>query len=164
MGSATFYAYKGLMVDTVFTKQVVNDGGQKLTVIDALKKHKFGKIYIMLGVNELGWASEDVFIKRYGKLVDEIKKIEPSSKIYVQSILPVSKAKSDKGVYTNDRIRLYNRLIKEMCAEKGVKYLDVYQAVVNSSGALPDDAAVDGVHLKMAYCKKWANYLRAHTA
>lgn len=40
-----------------------------------------------------------------------------------------------------------------MCAEKGVKYLDVYQAVVNSSGALPDDAAVDGVHLKMAYCK-----------
>ena len=64
----------------------------------------------------------------------------------------------------NDRIRLYNRLIKEMCAEKGVKYLDVYQAVVNSSGALPDDAAVDGVHLKMAYCKKWANYLRAHTA
>ena len=82
----------------------------------------------------------------------------------MQSILPVSKAKSDKGVYTNDRIRLYNRLIKEMCAEKGVKYLDVYQAVVNSSGALPDDAAVDGVHLKMAYCKKWANYLRAHTA
>ena len=163
-GLMGFYAYKGLMVDTVFTKQVVNDGGQKLTVIDALKKHKFGKIYIMLGVNELGWASEDVFIKRYGKLVDEIKKIEPISKIYVQSILPVSKAKSDKGVYTNDRIRLYNRLIKEMCAEKGVKYLDVYQAVVNSSGALPDDAAVDGVHLKMAYCKKWANYLRAHTA
>lgn len=34
-----------------------------------------------------------------------------------------------------------------------MKYLDVYQAVVNSSGALPDDAAVDGVHLKMAYCK-----------
>lgn len=164
MGKATFYAYKGLMVDTAFTKQVINEGGQKLTVIDALRRHKFGKVYIMLGLNELGWASEDVFIKRYGKLVDEIKKIEPSSKIYVQSILPVSKEKSDKGIYTNERIRLYNRLIKEMCAQKGVKYLDVYHAVVDSSGALPADAAADGVHLKMEYCKKWANYLRTHTA
>lgn len=163
MGKATFYAYKGLMVDTAFTKQVINEGGQKLTVVDALRKHKFGKVYIMLGVNELGWPSEDTFIKRYGKLVDEVKKIEPSSKIYIQSILPVSKAKSDKGIYTNERIRLYNRLIKEMCAQKGVKYLDVYQAVVDSSGALPADAAVDGVHLKMEYCKKWANYLRTHT-
>ena len=84
MGPATFYAYKGLMVDTAFTKQVVNDGGQKLTVVDALRKHKFGKVYIMLGVNELGWPSEDTFIKRYGKLVDEVKKIEPISKIYIQ--------------------------------------------------------------------------------
>ena len=164
MGSATFYAYKGLMVDTAFTKQVINEGGQKLTVVDALRKHKFGKVYIMLGVNELGWPSEDTFIKRYGKLVDEVKKIEPSSKIYVQSILPVSKAKSDKGIYTNERIRLYNRLIKEMCAQKGVKYLDVYQAVADSSGVLPEDASPDGVHLNMAYCKKWANYLRTHTA
>lgn len=164
MGGATFYAYKGLMVDTAFTKQVISEGGEKLTVVDALRRHKYGKVYIMLGVNELGWASEDVFIKRYGKLVDEIKRIEPSSKVYVQSILPVSKAKSDKGIYTNERIRLYNRLMKEMCAEKNVKYLDVYSAVVDSSGALPEDAAVDGVHLNAAYCKKWANYLRSHTA
>lgn len=164
MGDATFYAYKGLMVDTAFTKQVISEGGQKLTVVDALRKHKYGKVYIMLGVNELGWASEDIFIKRYGKLIDEIKRIEPNSKVYVQSILPVSKAKSDKGIYTNERIRLYNRLMKAMCAEKNVKYLDIYSAMVNSSGALPEDAAVDGVHLNMAYCKKWANYLRSHTA
>lgn len=164
LGGATFYAYKGLMVDTVFTKQVISEGGQKLTVVDALRRHKYGKVYIMLGVNELGWASEDIFIKRYGKLVDEVKRIDPDSKVYVQSILPVSRAKSDQGIYTNERIRLYNRLMKEMCAEKGVKYLDIYSAVVNNSGALPEDAAVDGVHLNMAYCKKWANYLRSHTA
>lgn len=164
MGDATFYAYKGLMVDTAFTKQVIPEGGQKLTVIDALRKHKYGKVYIMLGVNELGWASEDVFIRRYGKLVDEIKRIEPSSRVYVQSILPVSKEKSEKGIYTNERIRLYNRLMKEMCAEKKVNYLNIYAAVANSSGALPDDAAVDGVHLNRAYCKKWADYLRSHTA
>lgn len=163
LSGATFYAYKGLMVDTVFTKPVISDGGQKLTVIDALKKHSFGKVYIMLGVNELGWANEKAFINGYGKLVDAIKNIESGTHIYVQSILPVSREKSAQGVYTNDRIRLYNRLLKEMCAQKGVQYLDVYQAVVDGSGNLPADASADGVHLKMAYCRKWADYLRAHT-
>ncbi len=163
LSGATFYAYKGLMVDTVFTKPVISDGGQKLTVVDALKKHRFGKVYIMLGVNELGWANENAFINGYSKLVDAIQEIEPDTQIYVQSILPVSKEKSSKGVYTNERIRLYNRLLKELCEEKSVQYLDVYQAVVDSSGNLPADAAADGVHLKMAYCRKWAEYLRTHT-
>ena len=106
------------MVDTFFTKKVIGSGENKLTIPDAMKQQTFGKVYIMLGVNELGWSYEDVFIQKYGELVDEAKKLQPEATVFIQSILPVSKAKSDRDkVYNNAKINRYNELIKEM-AEK----------------------------------------------
>ena len=164
--NATFYTHKGLMVNTIFTKESVKEAGsdKKITIMQALEKHKFGKVYVMLGVNELGWVYEKVFIQRYGELEDEIKRLQPDAVIYIQSIMPVSQAKSDSGdVYTNDRIRLYNSLIVKMCEEKGVHYLNVAEAVEDDKGVLPAEATTDGVHLKPAYCVKWREYLKSHT-
>ena len=48
---------------------------KKITIMQALEKHKFGKVYVMLGVNELGWVYEKVFIQRYGELVDEMEQL-----------------------------------------------------------------------------------------
>ena len=52
--NATFYATQGLMVDTFFSKKFVKAGGGKITIPDAMKNQTFKKVYIMLGVNELG--------------------------------------------------------------------------------------------------------------
>ena len=158
----TFYAAKGVNVGTV-GEATVKDGGEDVTIYDALKRHTFGKVYIMLGVNELGWASEKTFIARYGELLDEIRNSQPYAVLYVQSILPVSKTKSDSSIYTNTRIDLYNNLIKQMCEEKQAVYLDVAEAVRDESGALPEEATVDGIHLKKDYCLKWTEYIRTHT-
>ena len=117
----------------------------------------------MLGVNELGWASENTFIARYGSLLDGIREAVPDAVIYVQSILPVSKEKSDSSVYTNSCIQLYNSLIVQMCEEKGAVYLNVAEAVQDESGALPAEATVDGIHLKRPYYEKWKDYIMTHT-
>ena len=161
-GGTTFYAAKGVNVGTV-GEATVKDGGEDVTIYEALKRHTFGKVYIMLGVNELGWASEKTFIARYGELLDEIRNSQPDAVLYVQSILPVSKTKSDSSIYTNSRIDLYNNLIKQMCEEKQAVYLDVAEAVRDESGALPEEATVDGIHLKKDYCLKWTDYIRTHT-
>ena len=73
--NATFYATQGLMVDTFFSKKFVKAGGGKITIPDAMKNQTFKKVYIMLGVNELGWVYEKVFIQRYGELVDEMEQL-----------------------------------------------------------------------------------------
>ncbi len=161
LDNAAYYAVKGLMVNTIFTKPAVEVGGKKLTVMQAISGQKFGKIYIMLGINELGWSSSATFIQDYGKVIDEIKKDQPNAKIYVQSILPVSakKAQSDK-IYSNANIVSHNQMIREMTVKKGVAYLDVASAVSDSKGNLPEKASVDGVHLNQEYCKKWCEYLR----
>ena len=162
--NATFYATQGLMVDTFFSKKFVKAGGGKITIPEAMKNQTFKKFYIMLGVNELGWAYEKVFIQKYGEVVDKVKELQPDAKIYVQSILPVTKAKSDgDAIYNNTKISRYNELIEQMCREKGVTYLHVADAVGLDNGALPAGSATDGVHLNREYCYKWLDYLKTHT-
>ena len=164
LSNATFYTAQGLMVDTFFTKKVIGSGENKVTIPDAMKQQTFGKVYIMLGVNELGWSYEDVFIQKYGELVDEVKKLQPEATIFIQSILPVSEAKSDRDkIYNNPKIDRYNQLIQKMAEDKGAKYLNVSEAVGLDGGALPAEASTDGVHLNKEYCFKWLDYLKSHT-
>ena len=95
----------------------------------------------------------------------ELKQAQPSATIYVQSILPVTRAKSQSSdVYTNEKIDDYNARIREMAQREGVQYLDVAQAVRGADGALPEEATTDGVHLNKAYCQKWTDYLRQKTS
>ena len=76
----------------------------------------------------------------------------------------MSKAKSDRDkVYNNMKIDRYNELIQKMAEKKGAVYLNVAEAVGLDSGALPEEASTDGVHLNKEYCLKWLDYLKSHT-
>ena len=164
LSNAISYTDKGLMVDTVFTKPVINKDGEKLSVMDALHSTDFSKVYIMLGINETGWPYSSVFIEKYGQIIDEIKTINPQAIIYVQEILPVTDSVSrTHGYVKNDKINKYNALIRQMAEEKQVYYIDTGAAVSDENGCLPEEAATDGIHLKQSYCDKWLEYLKKHT-
>lgn len=165
LSNTTAYTYKGLMVDTVFTKPVIRRGENKVSVMDALKTTSFSKIYIMFGINENGWPYNDVFIDRYEKIIDAVREINPDAVIYVQEIMPVTNQVSASHSYIrNGKIAEFNRLLRQMAKEKQVYFIDTASAVAASDGSLPADAASDGIHLKKDYCKKWLDYLKSHTA
>lgn len=164
LGDATYFAVKGLMVNTAYTQSAIRLNGNKLTVMQAMKRKKFGKVYIMLGVNELGWSSFQMFVNDYGQMIDDIRKDQPGATIYLQSILPVTEKEStSNSVYNNKKIQNYNQAIQKLAAQRKVKYLAVCNAVADISGALPANAATDGIHLDAQYCKKWCDYLKTHT-
>ncbi len=161
---ATYYTYKGLKVDTVFTEPYIDEGGTKMTVMDAISRHQYQRIYISLGVNELGWVSTDIFIEDYGRIIDTLRESNPDATIYVQAILPVSAKKSEQDdVYNNPRINEFNALIEQMAKDKGATYLAVNTAVMDETGALPVGASTDGVHPNIDYCRKWTAYLDANS-
>lgn len=165
LSNATFLAHMGLMVDTVFTRPLFNVDGEKVSVIDALKAADFSKVYIMLGINETGWAYSSVFVQKYGELIDAIREINPEAILYIQAIMPVSQTVSDSPSYIkNAKISTYNQLLQGLAEEKRVYYLDTAGAVAGEDGALPEDAAPDGIHLVRSYCEKWLDYLMGHTA
>ena len=158
---ATFYTSKGLTVSALLSKPIVKIEEKQYTVPDALKKQTFGEIYIMLGINELGWAYDSIFVDTYGKVISEIQRTQPKAKIYLQSLLPVSKEKSDKDtIFNNQKIRKYNTLIEQLAKDKKVGFVDTYQSVVDAQGFLPAQASTDGIHLTKEYCAKWVSFIK----
>lgn len=156
------YSYVGFAVDTAITKPFVkNESGNKITILEDMKNRKLQKVYIMLGINELGWAYPEIFRKKYCELIEEIRKIQPNCKIYVQSIIPVTKSKSDGDkIYNNTNIANYNNLIQDLAKEEYTKYLDIAKALTGSVGILPEEASTDGIHVNKKYCEKWLTYLK----
>lgn len=156
------YTNIGLMVDTAITKKfITNSKGEKITILEDLKNRDIDTIYIMLGVNELGWVYSSIFIDKYEELIDKIREEKPNCEIIVQSIIPVTKKKSDSDkIYNNTRITEYNTLIKEMTSRKNVKFIDLTSALTNADGNLPEEASPDGIHLNKQYCLKWLECLK----
>ena len=156
------YSYIGLMVDTAVTKKFVKtSNGEKITLLEDMANRNIKSVYIMLGVNELGWVYPQVFKKKYEDLIDEIRKVKPNCKIYVQSIIPMTKTKSDNDkIFNNSNVAKFNKLVQEVAKEKNVTYLDVKSALVDENGNLPEEASTDGIHVDKECCEKWLNYLK----
>lgn len=159
--SATFLTHRGLTVATAMTEKVIPlKSGKKGTILDALKEGTYKKVFIMFGVNELGWPYTTTFTKKYEKLINKIKKIQPDAEIYVQSIIPVTKEKSDSSkIYTIKHVKKFNKAIKAMTNDMKLHYLNVQEAVTKPNTYLPEKCATDGVHLTKAACLKWLDYI-----
>lgn len=165
LSNATFITEVGLTVNSIFRDYCDISGGYKSRAFDALAGMSFGKVYIMLGMNELGWVYESVFKDDYAKIIDKIREINPDAVIYIQSIIPVSKWKdSNDNVFTNVNVERLNAQLRDLADEKEVHYVDVAEGIMDEEGYLPYEATDDGVHLTPEYCVKWMDYLRTHTA
>ena len=154
----------GATVESVFTKATQETEAGKVPMLDALADMDCGKVYIMLGVNELGWPKADMYREQYGKVIDRIREEHPEAVVVIQSLLPVSAKQEAKGSYVNnERIAVYNGMLEELSAEKDCPYLNVAEAVTGEDGCLREELTSDGVHLNTAGCQVWLDYLKTHT-
>lgn len=159
----TYLFAVGATVESVFTKAVAGPDGKKAPLLDTLAETDCGKVYVMLGVNELGWVSPAVFQDQYAKVIDRIRTDHPEAVVVIQSLPPVSATQDAKKTYVNNRrIRTYNALLEELAAQKDCPYVDVAAAVAGEDGCLPAAMTFDGVHLNPAGCRAWLDYLRCH--
>lgn len=157
---ADVFAARGLMVNEVAAKAFVKGKNGNQTALQALGQKEYERVYIMLGMNEMGWSSEKKFAEKYGEVIDAVREIQPEAEIIVQSILPVTKERDDKdSIYNNTKVKRYNELIKAVVEEKEAEYLDVGAELADENGYLPAEASADGIHLQKTYCKKWAAFL-----
>lgn len=131
---------------------------------DVLSEKKYGKIYIMLGINELGTGTPDSFYEQYKRMVDEIRYRQPEALIFIQSIMHVSKEKDEENTYINNaEIDIRNEKIKQMADNINIFYLNVNEAVDDpETGKLNSDYSFDGVHLEAKYIDLWQEYLLNH--
>ena len=151
---AEVIAARGIALSKVDESPVIEEGDKKITMIEALKKVTCKRVFMMFGLNELGWPYESTFKDAYRRLISQVKEAQPEARIYVQGIFPMTEGRTDE-IYNNENIARFNGYIKAVAEEAGVTYIDVSKAVVNENGTLPIEASDDGIHLNKEYCGKW---------
>ena len=161
MDNATFYAATSSTVYNIMKKRVKT--GYSGTVRDGLTENSFGKIYIMLGVNELGIAGTDYYIDHYRTLIDEIKELQPDALIYIHAIghvrgVPVPKNRA----INNSNINEKNLALYKLAMEEGAVFLDINSVYDDSTGNLKDEATGDGVHVNAKHTAEWHEFYNSH--
>lgn len=150
------------VINVTLTKNKKLSTGEECTLFQALTEKQYGKIYILLGINEIGF-DPDYFIQLYSTLLDNIAEAEPEAELYIMSLTPVTRETSDSsGLFTASRIREYNEALYALAEERGCGFLDLCCALSDAFGYLPEEESTDGIHLASGKYTEWADFLRTH--
>lgn len=140
---------EGFPVTEIYGQRVINrgiGGNQTSHIIKRLPPiaaKRPSKLFIEAGVNDLNAGiNVDSIFKNYRQIIDIIRDTAPTTCIYVQSVFPTSKDYTN----INSGIVQLNKLLSAYCNEIGVKYIDIYNKMVNA-GQLNNTLTEDGIHL-----------------
>lgn len=160
---STFYASTGLTVYKIFDSAIVEVPGQKkkITVEEALQQNSFSKIYLMIGINEMGTV--ETFVEKYKEVVAHLQELQPDAILYIQGIMKVTTERSNQGDYINNEgIEARNEELEKLADNQKIFYLDVNPLICDETGGLTESYTFDGVHLKAQYIEIWKDYLKQH--
>ena len=157
---ATYFARTSMNVYNVFDDKVSETKDTSSYNLAALlTERKFGKIYILLGINEIGYSHTSV-VKNYASVIEYIKQYQPEAKIIIQSNMHVTKKKSDSNsTFSNTRIDELNRRLAALADNEKVFYLGFEEIFDDESGAMSSDYSGDGVHLYAKCYKLWRDFI-----
>ncbi len=175
-------SYDNLFSDSIFIGDSITEGLSAYELIDesriiskkgfTVKKAKAElkrvvrvkpeRVFIQLGLNDMLYGiSSEKYVSDYQDLVHAIQDNLPDTKIYLQSIFPVSaKVEIEKPLLSNKNIDEFNQVLSKMCDEQGTCFIDVSSLVKDDNGRLNENYSSDGIHLKFKAYGLWLDYLK----
>lgn len=161
---ADYFCTVGMSVYNIHKKPVSVPNVGKVTLTELLNGKKYGKIYIMLGINEVGYKFSST-VEKYSELIEFIKDKQPNAVIFIQANLHVSKSRSDSDkVVNNIAINGLNAELAKLADGKSKFYLDANILFDDKTGALSSDKSEDSTHLYAKYYKEWGEWIIKQTA
>ncbi len=163
MKNTDFFANVGMTVYNIRKKTVSVPGVGKVTLHELLEGKKYGRIYLMLGINEIGYNTEKT-VRKYRELIVFIQEKQPNASIFIQANLHVDKGRSSKDtVINNPAINGLNSAISEIADGRNIFYLDVNIIFDDEDGNLSAEKTGDGTHPYAKYYYEWGRWLEAQT-
>ena len=162
-GHATFYCQQALTIFNLLTREVVKTDHGKISIDQALQERQFGKIYLMIGINEMGTGNDDYFIKHYQAAIERIHALQPNAIIYLEAIMHVTGRKNASDpIFNNTRINRRNERIKALADNVTYFYIDMNEAIDDANGNLRKDLSYDDAHLLGSSFGYWYDFLKTH--
>lgn len=158
--NAKNFAKVGINIRTIYDKSP--NGGA--SIYDKTCYGSYDRIILVFGDNECAWPYLNVFENEYIELVNRLSEKQPDAKIYIQSVLPISKKANEDEVnikdgYTMENIDKINVVIKDVAEKTGSVYLSAPDEFTADDGFMPEGAASDGIHFGKKYCLIWLDYI-----
>ena len=137
--------------------------GQTYLTEDCAKVTGAKKVFIMLGMNDIGLSGVDGAMENANTLIGNIKKNSPDVTFYIESVTPMIPS-AEGDVLNNTKIRELDERLEQFANENGYQYLDLYHALADEDGCLPLEYCGDpdgqGIHFTDEACEVWVQYLK----
>jgi predicted alpha-1,2-mannosidase len=122
--------------------------------LDEITSSQPDKVFIMIGTNDLAkLKTVDEILENYKTILNRIVTDSPKTEVFVQSVLP-----TEDAVHTtrkNSDIMQINEGLKQIAAERGLTYIDLFTAFATAEYKLNMNYSIDGLHLNGAGYLLW---------
>lgn len=115
-------------------------------------------IFILIGTNDLPffqYRHDDDILNTYSEILSRCKTESPSTKVYVQSILPRHKRFAK-------RIQGLNKRLQELAQQFDDTYIDLYTTFAGEYGELKKELTNDNLHLMAEGYVRWVKILQPY--
>lgn len=155
----TYFANTGLSTFALYSKELEVQGIGTITFEDLITNHSFGKVYIMLGINEAGSKLSE-YQEKLDLIVADVMEKQPGATVFLMANLHVTKYKSETDkTFSNAHIDEINATIDKIAAKYGAYYIDANPLFDDEEGNLSKDCAADYAHLKGRCYPEWIDFI-----
>ena len=146
---ADFYVKRAMTIYHIKDgKAVATINGEQKDVWQVLSEKQYGKIYISVGINEIGTGTPEYYGNAFAEVVRRIREAQPDAYIFIISIMHVTTNKSNNDkLYNNPNINARNEVLIPLADQIRTFYIDVNEAVDDEYGGMRADISYDEVHL-----------------
>lgn len=163
--SITAYANWAELLGTRHAKNRGIPGDNTFGVLARLNEvieGKPAKVFILLGINDIGRGFPDsIIIRNYKRIIRRIKVGTPRTKIHIQTLLPVNNSFKPTLTHFNkdEHILAVNGEIRKLAVSENVVLIDLYSPFLDKEKRLDKKYTFDGLHLNDKGYLKWAELL-----
>ena len=163
LDNADYFASPGLNLYTIHSTKVEIEEGKKVKLDELLTQNTYGKVYVMLGINELGYDFETT-VEKYGTFIDYIFTLQPDTILYVCANMHVNSLRSELDeIHNNPAINRMNEQIAAFADQINIFYLDVNPLFDDENGNLAKEYISDDTHLMGIYYEAWCEWYCQNT-
>lgn len=126
--------------------------------IDSILKYKPRKIFLEMGINDLGDIpiTADSVLANYKRVINKVKAQSPNSILIVQSCMPTSMIYKDR----NHHVIELNKKLYSYCQEQKLQYIDLFTPLAKG-GQLDSSFTLDGLHINGKGYQVWKQQIEA---
>lgn len=160
LSNASYFAKTGISTNSLFTYPAL-DEETNLTLSQTLASRNFGKIYIMIGINDICAISSETFLEQFSDAINKIREYQPNAIIYIQSIIGVTRSLelSNPTLFDNSYVHERNLFLKDIADGEKIIFLDLFSNFIDDDGYLNHEYSSDGIHLNPSNYKLWCDFL-----